>query len=160
MFPLDAGRANNPTAMKHLISTAICSALVIACPLSAKAQSPVSKRATQIQLFNDADTNHDGKVTAQEFTNLALTMTFNAYDKNGNGRLTKAEYMAIVKNNPDGATAVREWKLMDPKGRGYITVEDLKKNPVAIARVKKRFRELDKKGKGYITMSDLPALKD
>ncbi len=119
----------------------------------------MSKKAIQIQWFNDADANHDGKVTAQEFSNLALSMTFNAYDTNHSGRLSKAEYMAIVKNNPDGTTAAREWKLMDPKGGATSRVEDLQKDPVAVARMKKRFRELDKKGKGYITMADLPALK-
>jgi Ca2+-binding EF-hand superfamily protein len=146
--------------IKSLACAAAVAALLLGSSLSVNAaETTAQKKAVQIQLFNDADTNHDGKVTAQEFSNLALLMTFNAYDTNHSGRLSKAEYMAVVKNNPDGATAMREWKLMDPKGRGYITVQDLQKDPVAVARMKKRFRELDKKGKGYITMADLPAFK-
>ncbi len=146
--------------MKFPACAAACAALLLSSTLSANAAETASKKAIQAQLFKDADTNHDGKVTAQEFSNLALTMTFNAYDTNHSSRLSKTEYMAIVTKNPDGATAAREWKLMDPKGRGYITVQDLQKDPVAVARMKKRFGELDKKGKGYITMADLPALKD
>ena len=147
--------------MKPTLSVVASATLLLGSSLPSRAADPAeSKKAVQIQLFKDADANHDGKVSAQEFSNFALSMTFNAYDTNHSGRLSKAEYMAIVKNNPDGATAEREWKLMDPKGRGYITVQDLQKDPVAVARMKKRFRELDKKGKGYITMADLPAQKN
>lgn len=145
--------------MKFIISAAVAAVLLFGSSHLARAAEPaMGKKAVQIQLFSDADTNHDGKLTAQEFSNLALTMVFNTYDTNHSGRISKAEYMAAVRKHPEWKTAAAEWKAMDPTGRGYITLPDYLKDQTAVNQMKKEFRKLDKSGKGFITMSDLPAV--
>jgi Ca2+-binding EF-hand superfamily protein len=126
---------------------------------AADATNVAAKRALQIQLFNEADLNHDGKVTAQEFADYVLTLVFNTYDTNNSGKLSRTEYVALVKG-PETATTSAEWKIMDPNGRGYITLTDYLKDSIAVDQMKNDFRKLDKSGKGYITIKDLPTLKN
>ena len=124
---------------------------------AANATTVAEKRERQIQLFKDADLNHDGKVTAQEFADFVLTLVFNTYDANNTGKLSRTEYVALVKG-PETATTDAEWIIMDPKGLGYITLADYLKDSIAVNQMKKDFKKLDKSGKGYVTMADLPAL--
>ena len=82
---------------------------------------------------------------------------FNTCDKNNSGKLSRTEYVALVKG-PETATTDAEWKIMDPKGLGYITLADYLKDSIAVNQMKRDFKKLDKSGKGYVTMADLPAL--
>jgi Ca2+-binding EF-hand superfamily protein len=151
---------------KSILCIAVSAAFLAGSLVPASAADPAAdvttvaaKRALQIQLFNEADVNHDGKVTAQEFSDFVLTLVFNTYDTNNSGKLSRTEYVALVKG-PETATTSAEWKIMDPNGLGYITLADYLKDSIAVNQMKNDFRKLDKSGKGYITMKDLPALKN
>lgn len=151
---------------KSILSLAVCAALLAgasapanAADTATDASAMAQKRAHQIQLFKDADLNHDGKVTAQEFADYVLTLVFNTYDSNHSGKLSRTDYVALVKG-PETATTNAEWKIMDPNGRGYITLADYLKDSIAVNQMKKDFKKLDKSGKGYITMADLPVLNN
>ena len=149
---------------KSILCIAVSAAFLAGLSVPAGAADPAAnattvaeKRALQVQLFKDADLNHNGKVTAQEFADYVLTLVFNTYDANGSGKLSRAEYVKLVKG-PETATTDAEWKIMDPKGLGYITLVDYLKDSIAVNQMKKDFKKLDKSGKGYITMTDLPTL--
>jgi Ca2+-binding EF-hand superfamily protein len=151
---------NKKSILCIAVSAAFLAGLAVpagAADPAANATTTAEKRALQIQLFKDADLNHDGKVTAQEFADFVLTLVFNTYDANNTGKLSRTEYVALVKG-PETATTDAEWIIMDPKGLGYITLADYLKDSIAVNQMKKDFKKLDKSGKGYVTMADLPAL--
>ncbi len=151
---------------KSILCLAVSAALLAGSSVPASAADPAAdassvatKHALQVQLFNDADLNHDGKVTAQEFADYVLTLVFYTYDSKNSGKISRTEYVALVKG-PETATTDAEWKIMDPNGLGYITLADYLKDSIAVKEMKKDFKKLDKSGKGYITMADLPTLKN
>ena len=113
------------------------------------------RAAIQRKLFEEGDTNHDGRLTEREFAVLVLRQQFNNADANKDGKVTKAEYVANMSGTADSATIEREWKAMDPEGKGYIVPSDMMRDPIAIKDLKQQFKTLDKTDKGYVTLSDL-----
>ena len=114
------------------------------------------RAAIQRKLFEEGDTNHDGRLTEREFAVLVLRQQFNNADAKRDGKVTKAEYLANMSGTADAATIEREWKAMDPEGKGYIVASDMMRDPIAMKDLKQQFKKLDKTGKGYVTLSDLP----
>jgi Ca2+-binding EF-hand superfamily protein len=145
---------------KSILLAALVAGIFLVTSASVSAAEPVGKKAVQLQLFKDADVNHDGKVTAQEFSDFVLTLVFNTYNKDGSGKISHKEYLAAIRDKPEAKTAAAEWKVMDPTNRGYITLPDYLKDQIAVNQMRKKFRELDKTGKGYITLADLPAVNN
>jgi len=107
------------------------------------------REANQRKLFEEGDTNHDGRLTEREFAVLVLRQQFSNADANRDGKVTRADYLANMSGTADAATIEREWKAMDPQGKGYM------RDPIAIRDLKQQFKKLDKTGKGYVTLSDL-----
>ena len=113
------------------------------------------REANQRKLFEEGDTNHDGRLTEREFAVLVLRQQFSNADANRDGKVTRADYLANMSGTADAATIEREWKAMDPQGKGYIVPSDMMRDPIAIRDLKQQFKKLDKTGKGYVTLSDL-----
>jgi Ca2+-binding EF-hand superfamily protein len=114
------------------------------------------RASIQRKLFEEGDTNHDGRLTEREFAVLVLHKQFSNADPNRDGKVTKADYLANMSGTADPATIEREWKAMDPEAKGYIVPSDMTRDPIAMKDLKQRFKKLDKTGKGYVTLSDLP----
>ncbi len=111
---------------------------------------------TQRKTFEAGDANHDGRMTEREFAVLVLRRQFNNADTNRDGKVTKAEYLANMSGTADAATIEREWKAMDPEGKGYIMPADMMRDSIATNDLRQQFKKLDKTGKGFITLSSLP----
>ena len=82
---------------KSILCLAVSAALLAGSSVpatAADASSVATKHALQVQLFNDADLNHDGKVTAQEFADYVLTLVFYTYDSKNSGKISRTEYVA------------------------------------------------------------------
>ena len=92
-------------------------------------------------MFKDADANHDGKLTSQEFSNFVLTLVFptQSHDKNQSGRISRSEYMDMIRKHPEWKTAAAEWKSMDPTKRGYVTLSDYLKDQIAVNQMEEGF---------------------
>jgi Ca2+-binding EF-hand superfamily protein len=114
------------------------------------------KTAYQQKVFEEGDVNHDGRMTEREFAVLVLHQQFHNADTNKDGKVTKAEYLANMSGTADSATLDREWKAMDPEGKGYIVPSDMMRDSVATKDLQQQFKKLDKAGKGYITLANLP----
>jgi Ca2+-binding EF-hand superfamily protein len=108
-------------------------------------------QAYQKKLFKQLDQDKNKKLTEKEFVVAVLYDDFNNMDKDKNGRLTKAEFL---KGAPK-RTGAKEWKMMDPDGKGAIVFADVFKNRTAVKEMKQKFKELDKKGKGYVTLAEV-----
>ena len=62
--------------MKYPVSAALSAALLLGLTSPAKAEGTTSKKAIQIQLFSDADTNHDFNVTMPGATARAIARRY------------------------------------------------------------------------------------
>ena len=116
------------------------------------------KSALQKRLFTEADTNHNGQVSRQEFIKFVFLRQFSNADTKKDGKVSKAEFMANMKGVPDQTRLHAEWKSMDPTGKGYIVPADMIRDQVAISDLQQKFREFDMTGKGYIPMAGRPKL--
>jgi len=132
--------------------------LALSLPASVSAQSKDQKqpsaaevKAYQKKLFKQLDQDRNKKLTEKEFVVAVLYDDFNNQDSNRDGRLSKAEFL---KNAPKRSGS-KEWKMMDPSGKGTIGFEDVFKNRIAVDEMKKKFTELDRAGKGYVTLDEV-----
>ena len=133
-------------------------AILVMSPLDAFSGAPKKKQPTaaevtayQKKLFKRLDQDRNKRLTEKEFVVAVLYEDFSNQDANKDGRLTKAEFL---KNAPK-LTGAKEWKMMDPDGKGSIAFSDVFKNRIAVDEMKKSFKKLDKKGRGYVTLEEV-----
>jgi Ca2+-binding EF-hand superfamily protein len=88
--------------------------------------------------FNKIDANNDGRISAQEYR-AAVIKTFQRYDKNSDGFLTKDELQMIAEID-----AEKFIKEVDKNKDGKISQTEF------IEAAEKRFKFLDKNGSGYV----------
>lgn len=140
------------SVMLALVVTSLATTLA-ADPAPATA---AERTANQRRLFAEADANHDGRVTEREFAVSVLQRQFSNADGNKDGKVTKAEYLANMAGTADSAAIEREWKAMDPEGKGHIAVANMVRDPIAMKDLRAQFKKLDKDGHGYVTLVSLP----
>jgi hypothetical protein len=105
------------------------------------------------QVFEEMDADHDGKVTESEFVSFELRRRFASADVNKDGRLSRDEYVASIKNEVGERQANAEWKMING-GKEFITIDELVHNGAATKEVSAEFKELDRGGQGFITMTE------
>jgi Ca2+-binding EF-hand superfamily protein len=105
------------------------------------------------RVFEEMDSNKDGRLTETEFVNFELRRRFEAADVNKDGRLSRDEFVASVKNEESEQQARAEWKLLN-RGKEFVTLDDLVSNAGAAREVSAEFRKLDRESHGYITMNE------
>ena len=117
--------------------------------------TPAERAAYQKKLFDLADEKKDGKVTEKEFVIFLMYTMFTDYSK-GDKTLTREQFMKADPGTE--AKNAAEWKMMDAKGKGFVTFREALRNKPAIEEMQAEFRKLDKSSKGYITVKDLPSV--
>jgi len=113
------------------------------------------KRAYQLRMFELCDFDENGRVTTREYVLTVFYNVFEEYDLDGDGKLTREEFMSSVRGK-EKQTAPEEWEMMDADGDGVITFKESLKNQIAIDELVAEFKEIDKKNRGYVTLDDLP----
>lgn len=98
-------------------------------------------------LFQKADTDSDGRVSRDEFTDFMIEEVFANYDKNGSGTVTEAEFLA-------GGGKVENFKKINRSGTGKITLEEAKASTLIRDTMIMPFNEADVNGSGFVTWSE------
>jgi Ca2+-binding EF-hand superfamily protein len=142
--------------MKHRHTAILASTLLAVSIGSACAETtetPAQKEAYQRKLFGLIDTNHDDVVSEKEFSTYILREEFRLFDKNGDGKISKAEYLKT-------ATDKEYYSTLDPSGKGHVTLEELNANTSIKGHLrtewKKALKALNLGNAKVIKRSDLP----
>ncbi len=92
------------------------------------------------------DTNGDGKISQEEFNNHHAAKTFNRYDVNQDGKVTKNEVQQVnaqdSKNNVSGKVAIKHPKA-DTNNDGAVTMDEMNKTVQQSPEVKTIFQGIN-----------------
>jgi hypothetical protein len=142
--------------MKHHSTKILVGALLaigIGSACAETTQTPAERKVHQHKLFGLIDANQDGVVSEKEFSTYILREEFRLYDKDGDSRISKEEYMKM-------ATDKAYYATLDPTGKGYVTFEDLNANTSIKTHLraewKKALKALKLENAKVIKRSDLP----
>jgi len=141
---------------KIVMSLAIAVSLVLTAPVWAQNQPSCGGKAAE--LFKQADSNNDGKVTLEELRSVLAGMTqerFSALDRNGDAVLTR-EDLRFGGAGAGGARGAGQMlaklKQADTNGDQRITFDEAKAAfPQA---TQERFSRFDRNGDGVISKED------
>ncbi len=127
---------------KHLLPASLALALLASCA------SPETDR----DLFLQADTNKDGKLSLGEVNKVALPRLFNRFDVNGDGAVTLAEAREVEPGFDEKTFAER-----DLNRDGKVTYAENEKVALAKGGVKTQFAGIDSNRDGYIDKAEADA---
>ena len=102
--------------------------------------------------FDQADTNHDGRLTRREVSDRIVTEAFEGRDTKKNGKLTKAEWMM---SGDDKWNKV--FSGADTSHDGVVTLEELKAYGWKKGVGNDFFGEADKNRDGYLSREEARA---
>ena len=136
---------------------ALVCGLVMVSAVSAEPQKAdlEDKEKRQRQLFAEFDENGNGVLTKKEFVAEIVDQLFTEFDLNKDGKVTKSEFLTHAL---DKKKAKQEFPLMDREQKGFLRKKDVYRYKKLIESFEREFAKLDLKGKGYIRFSDLPDL--
>ncbi len=119
------------------------------------------------EAWNEADLNHDGKISKEEFKTIPRIQklpeekqdkVFARLDKDADGVVSREE-IASFRRPRDGQPMRRLWQL-DTDKSGGISLEEFRQGPffkkLAAERMEALFHRLDTDGDGLITPKDKP----
>jgi Ca2+-binding EF-hand superfamily protein len=96
------------------------------------------------------DQNDDGEVTEVEFFQHVKTHSFRRLDADEDGKVSKAEWLA-VEAGPDAEALFDRW---DKNGDGGLTLKEFKDTPRAKTTVLNLFKTLDTDGDGTLSAAE------
>lgn len=106
--------------MKIIASGAIALTLVLSCPAAQALAMPgaqdgmtAARTSDPVARFNDMDSDHDGKMTWEEFSAARPNLNRNAFD--------------IIDSSRDGHIDLEEWKAFSAGHSGSVTMPDMEK---------------------------------
>ncbi len=135
--------------MKILIAPLAAFALTLSlssCAITQKGETTVQQK------FASYDLNDDGKISPQEYAEVATRIVFIAFDENEDGSVTLAEWQ-----NLEGNDANSHFTSHDPNKDGKVTLDE------ALATTKKHksfsqdFPGIDADRDGYVTLPEAEA---
>ena len=101
--------------------------------------------------FEEADANHDGKLSRDESNDFLVNEIFSSRDANHDGRMTEQEWAA---GDPK---RVADFKKRDSDGDGTVTKEEAIKYGRAHGVANKILREADKNDDGALDKAEVQA---
>ena len=109
---------------------------------------PMLGAAALDDLFEQADADHDGKLTKAELDAFAAD-ALKRCDKDGDGRLSFEEFQGLwlELTRP---SEVRAFQFVDVDGDAKLSVQELQRP------LDRLFEHLDRKGAGFVTEDELP----
>jgi Ca2+-binding EF-hand superfamily protein len=106
---------------------------------------------TSARGFDQADANHDGKVSRVEMSNYIVSQVFNSRDANHDGRMTQEEW-----SGGDSAR-LAQFKKRDANGDGLVTKEEAIDYSRQHGITDQIFREADKNHDDTLDRSEFDA---
>jgi Ca2+-binding EF-hand superfamily protein len=100
--------------------------------------------------FAAMDTNHDGKVSPDEYA-VGARMMFDKLDTNKDGQVTAAEMDAGHAGKAKGMSTADKIKMVDTNGDGVVSADE------HAAGAKAMFDKMDSDKDGYLTQSEMEA---
>jgi len=100
--------------------------------------------------FSAADVNEDGMVSRSEATDLMIADAFQRFDRNGDGFVDEAEFLAA------GGTRAR-FRAVSSSHPGKVTLAEAQAHPQVIETMAIPFDEADVDGNGAITLEEFRA---
>ncbi len=119
------------------------------CATNPKSTVPLSLE----ERFKAADKNGDGKVSKAEYSGLLVEEAFGFFDTNGNGEVTVEEFVA------SGGTP-EAFRTIDFDGNGVITLAEAKKSQFARDQLSVAFSAADVDKDGYVTLAEAKAYRE
>ena len=113
---------------------------------------PAQATAAGVGGFDEADANHDGKLTRNEASDFLVNEIFTSRDKDHDGRMTKEEWMA-----GNDASQRKTFQARDKDHDGVITKEEAIAYGRAEGAAKKMLREADKNGDRALDRAEVQA---
>ena len=102
------------------------------------------------------DKNKDGSVDSGEFYEHVKTYSFRRLDATGDGKVSKAEWLA-VETGPEAEALFGRW---DKNGDCNLTLKEFKDTPKAKATLGNLFKTLDVDGNGTLSAKELEVEDD
>jgi hypothetical protein len=132
-------------------SVALAFVAFTACQKNKNLQPSQATATTGAGGFDDADANHDGKLSRREANDFLVNEIFTSRDANHDGRMTQAEWIA------DDPTRIADFKKRDANDDGTVTREEAIKYGRAHGVANKILREADKNDDGALDRSEVQA---
>ena len=108
------------------------------------------QQMTVTEKFAAMDTNHDGKISPDEYAVYTRIM-FDKMDTNKDGQLTVVEIQAAHPGKAKGMSVSEKVKMVDTNRDGTVSVEEY------TAGGKTVFEKMDSDGDGYVTITEMEA---
>jgi hypothetical protein len=122
-----------------------------ACAVNKNLQPSQATATSGAGGFEEADANHDGKLSRDEGSDFLVNEIFNSRDANHDGRMTQQEWAA---GDP---TRVADFKKRDTNDDGIVTKEEAIKYGRAHGIANKILREADKNHDGALDKAEVQA---
>jgi EF hand domain-containing protein len=151
-------KRRNPNMKRKLqlrcVSTvfvAVAVAALNSCTTNKNLQPSRATATTGAGGFEEADANHDGKLSRDEGSDFLVNEIFNSRDANHDGRMMKEEWAA------GDSTRAADFTKRDADGDGIVTKEEAIKYGRAHGIANKILREADKNGDGMLDKAEVQA---
>ncbi|HEY5894867.1 MAG TPA: hypothetical protein VIT91_16725 [Chthoniobacterales bacterium] len=105
------------------------------------------------KVYAETDLNHDGKVTAAEFVDHILKVSFTRLDADKDGKITPSEWALVEK----GSSAKADFAALDIDKDGAVEVTEFVLNPGKREVLGKIFLTVDPNDDGVLTVKEIPA---
>jgi Ca2+-binding EF-hand superfamily protein len=141
-------------SQRSVVYYALITVVIFAFPACAKNKNLQPSRATASTGaggFEEADANHDGKLSRDEGSDFLVNEIFSSRDLNHDGRMTKEEWSA---GDPSRAA---DFKKRDTNHDGIVTKEEAIKYGRAHGVANKILREADKNHDGALDKAEVQA---
>lgn len=130
-----------------MISKLVSTAFIVASTCMAWADPLADK------VYAETDLNHDGQVTAAEFVDHILIVSFIGIDTSKDGKIDTSEW-AVAEKGPNAKT---EFTALDTNKDGVIEEKEFVLNPGKRSVLGKIFLTVDPNDDGVLTVKEIPA---
>lgn len=128
---------------------------LLACALFSlltSCQTTSTSNSEEPDRFDQADTNHDGRLDRNEISDMLVGEIFKGRDANHDGNLTREEWVV-----PGDEAGIKSFAGADTARRGVVTLDEAKAYGRKIGVGEDFWKEADKNRDGYVDRAEAEA---